>query len=699
MIDLVCRQIMQVTVVALLAAAAMHWMCRRRPHLAYMLGLIVLAKCWTPPIWSCQGGVFCWPPMNHGAAHQGEAPRGEVRQASPATGIAGAAELQQRARPAPAEYHSPVLLAMPKADANRRQSFAGWLLAAWLAGAVACVLAMCIRWRRWYRGIAAVTAPRGNRVLVLATDTAMRLGLRRVPRLLVSRSGSGPAVYGFLRPTIIIPHRLLAAGNAENLRMVLTHEMLHIRRGDLYVSLLQFATSAAWWFHPAIWWISRRLTRERERSCDEELLAGLRCSPSEYAQCLLDMLRQQRHEMVPALPGMRAVDITQQRFEHIMYSHGAAHRRTPLRYWLLAGMTLLIVLPGQRLDLAISEELGPSARDTVREARPATKSVSKPAAPATEQAQKAPPERRADQSRPRPAKLEQAIDRGVSYLKIEQQADGHWLDPVGYPGGITSLCTLSLLKWGMKPDERTAQSALKHLRAIKPSMTYSTSLQTLVFCAADAKADQKLIERNVQWLVKTQKTAGQYAGAWGYPQAEGDNSNTAFAIWALYEADQAGVKAGNAAWRHTLDYWLKHQNADGSWGYKPQLGGTGSMTSQGLFCVAAAAKVLAEDKPEQPPEQAIKKAAGWLGNRFSVQQNPGSHGQQGWQFYYLLALGKAGHISGRDQFGNHRWSAEGAEALLDKQQSDGSWKGTGHAEDDPMLATAMALLFLMQDAK
>lgn len=227
-------------------------------------------------------------------------------------------------------------------------------------------------------------------------------------------------------------------------------------------------------------------------------------------------------------------------------------------------------------------------------------------------------------------------------------------------------------------------------------MTYSTSLQTLVFCAADAKTEQKLIQRNVKWLVKQQKTAGQLAGAWGYPQAEGDNSNTAFAVWALYEADRAGVAAGEAAWQRTLDYWLKHQNIDGSWGYKPGLGGTGSMTCQGLFCVAAAAMILGGHNPDQPPAKAIEKAAAWLANHFSVRQNPGSHGQQGWQFYYLLALGKAGRILGRDQFGNHRWSAEVIDELLGKQQPDGSWKGTGHAEDDPHLATSLALLFLIQ---
>lgn len=70
MIDLAYRQVIQVTVVSCLAAA-MIWFCGRRPHLAYVLGLIVLIKCWTPPIFSSQGGLFCWPPIrDDGARHR-----------------------------------------------------------------------------------------------------------------------------------------------------------------------------------------------------------------------------------------------------------------------------------------------------------------------------------------------------------------------------------------------------------------------------------------------------------------------------------------------------------------------------------------------------------------------------------------------------------------------------------------------------
>jgi hypothetical protein len=236
----------------------------------------------------------------------------------------------------------------------------------------------------------------------------------------------------------------------------------------------------------------------------------------------------------------------------------------------------------------------------------------------------------------------------------------------------------------------------------------------MVFCSVDPTIDEKRIQRNVDWLCAQQKTMGLMKGAWAYPEAEGDNSNTGFAIMALYEADRVGVKIPAAVWRLALDYWVNTQNPNGSWGYKPQVGGTGSMTAQGLFCVAAATKILDEQQrvrqfwqgpleglqqADQPGPQAIERATRWMARNFSAITNPGTRGTQTWLFYYLHAVGQAGRVMGKQKLGGHDWFAEGAQTLLAQQQPDGSWKGAGHAEDDPHLATSMALLFLAHGAK
>jgi hypothetical protein len=299
-----------------------------------------------------------------------------------------------------------------------------------------------------------------------------------------------------------------------------------------------------------------------------------------------------------------------------------------------------------------------------------------------------------------------AIEKGVAYLQREQHEDGSWPDPVGYPGGITSLCTLALLNCGVPAQDPHVQNAVNYLRKAKPQMTYSTALQTMVFCAAEPKRNQALIKRNALWLEQNQKRGGAMAGAWGYPQAEGDNSNSQFALLALHEAERVGVDVNDRTWQLAHAYWTANQNHDGSWGYKPALGGTGSMT-----CAGIAAMVITSDRltrgdaeadgdrvvccGEQQDNMPIDRALAWLGRNFSVHTNPGSRGVQGWLYYYLYGVERTGRLTNQRLIGGHDWYREGAELLVSLQDElSGYWKGVGHAEENPHVGTSLALLFL-----
>ena len=302
-------------------------------------------------------------------------------------------------------------------------------------------------------------------------------------------------------------------------------------------------------------------------------------------------------------------------------------------------------------------------------------------------------------------KVRDAIDRGVEYLKREQRDDGSWPEIVGYPGGITSICTLALLNSGVPPQDKHVQDALNYLRKIKPQMTYSTALQTMVFCAAEPNTNLALIKRNAQWLEDNQKRTGAMMGAWGYPQAEGDNSNSQFALLALHEAERVGVKVNDRTWELAHKYWLACQNSNGSWGYKPETGGTGSMT-----CAGIAAVIITSDRlnrgdaetdgdhvsccGEQKDNSPLDRALTWMGRNFTVHSNPGNRGPQ-WLYYYLYGIERAGRLTNQRLLGGHDWYREGAELLVSLQDElSGYWKGTGHAEDDPHLGTSLALLFL-----
>ena len=90
----------------------------------------------------------------------------------------------------------------------------------------------------------------------------------------------------------------------------------------------------------------------------------------------------------------------------------------------------------------------------------------------------------------------------------------------------------------------------------------------------------------------------------------------------------------------------------------------------------------------------IQRAMQWLARNFSVTGNPGARGQT-WLLYYLYGVERVGRMTAKRFIGEHDWYREGTDMLVKSQDRlSGYWKGVGHAEDNPHIATSLALLFL-----
>ena len=311
-----------------------------------------------------------------------------------------------------------------------------------------------------------------------------------------------------------------------------------------------------------------------------------------------------------------------------------------------------------------------------------------------------------------------AIAKGVDYLKHKQHSNGTWNEWATTQGGVTALCTLALLNAGVPVDDPVVDRALMRLREIKSDTTYFRALQTMVFCKADPKGNLMQISENVKKLQDWQITDGPRKGAWAYPSGPGgsgiggDNSNSQFALLALYEAEQAGVEVKPQTWRLAKAYWERCQNADGSWGYTQGVPGTGSMTAAGItsMIIVEDNMNLSEAQRSGDPSKCctasptrdspVERALSWLGRGdvFSVSENPGTRTQIGtsaWTLYYLYGLERVGRMTAHRLIGRHDWYREGSDVLVRSQdQLSGYWKGIGHAEDAPEIATSLALLFL-----
>ena len=144
-----------------------------------------------------------------------------------------------------------------------------------------CTCALC----------SAGAAPRLGNVQARVRVLARSLGMEQAVAVVESFEVAVPMVVGILRPVILLPSSTHAGLRPDELEAVLLHELAHIRRRDLWVGFVQGLVEVVLFFHPAVWWISRRLRAERELCCDDAVLAG-GMSARLYAGALLRLSEQ-----------------------------------------------------------------------------------------------------------------------------------------------------------------------------------------------------------------------------------------------------------------------------------------------------------------------------------------------------------------------------------------------------------------------
>jgi HEAT repeat protein len=103
---------------------------------------------------------------------------------------------------------------------------------------------------------------------------AKALGLAFTPVVASCGRVVVPTVVGVLRPMILIPVSVSTGLTLLQLELLLRHELAHICRYDHLVNILQRLVEALLFFHPAVWWVSRRIRIEREHCCDDLVLAA-----------------------------------------------------------------------------------------------------------------------------------------------------------------------------------------------------------------------------------------------------------------------------------------------------------------------------------------------------------------------------------------------------------------------------------------
>jgi len=163
-----------------------------------------------------------------------------------------------------------------------------WIVAAWIVGAFALSLLHLCGWSLARRMTRLDVRPVGREIAAIADELALAMGLPRPVEVLESMRVAAPAVIGHLRPVILVPVALATGLTREQLRAILAHELAHVRRRDYLVNLLQTLVETVLFYHPAAWYVSRRIRIEREHCCDDAAL-GAGAERLSYAESLLHL--------------------------------------------------------------------------------------------------------------------------------------------------------------------------------------------------------------------------------------------------------------------------------------------------------------------------------------------------------------------------------------------------------------------------
>ena len=160
----------------------------------------------------------------------------------------------------------------------------------WIVGVVVFSLRLASGWMAARRLAVMGTHPAPPGCAMALERLAARLRVTRPLRVLESALVQVPAVIGWLRPVILVPASALTGLTPLQLDALLAHEIAHVRRYDYIVRVLQSVIETLLFYHPAVWWVSRRVGEEREHCCDD--LAVAVCGDAQmYAQALVGMER------------------------------------------------------------------------------------------------------------------------------------------------------------------------------------------------------------------------------------------------------------------------------------------------------------------------------------------------------------------------------------------------------------------------
>lgn len=324
-------------------------------------------------------------------------------------------------------------------------------------------------------------------------------------------------------------------------------------------------------------------------------------------------------------------------------------------------------------------------------------------------------------TRPPPTaeQVEQAVQRGKTWLLARQRNTGNWetrddRDPEapawfetgGQWGGTTALAVYALLASGEPHTEPRIAKAIEFLKTANVEGVYALSMRIQVWSRLPQTPETKqLIRKDVQKLLTTFHSAGALRGQHDYlpnPTIGYSHSRTNYGILGVWTAAQADIEIPGNYWKLVTESFIANQDVSGGWSYKApgksEHAVTAGMTAAGLATLFIAQDYLFPDGNIKSPQfkQSLDRGMKWLGDNFH-QVAPDNEFPRDFPFPTIYGVERVGLASGLRYIGDVDWYEKIAAWLVEKQLPSGAWhrKHTEkHSVPQAISDTAFALLTL-----
>ena len=192
------------------------------------------------------------------------------------------------------EQIEPAASAAIHAVSSDKPDSARWrrvLALAWVSGVVASLMTAGCQQLRCSRLLRGSTAVSDLALLQLLEESKRLMGVLRPVRMIETSHVAVPAVFGIFKPCLLLPQDLLSRVSTAELRLIILHELAHVRRWDTLLNWALIVERAWHWFNPLVWLAFRRWRADRELVCDEMVLRLLtRPDRKLYGHTLLKLL-------------------------------------------------------------------------------------------------------------------------------------------------------------------------------------------------------------------------------------------------------------------------------------------------------------------------------------------------------------------------------------------------------------------------